>query len=212
MQAIEVNKAVCLMDLADDFGQQSNLDLYIQTNDASIRFAKENPDTLWCYGNHDLCYLWDQCETGHSIMAASTVRIKLRELKRILHDERQIAYIHRIDNVIFSHGGLSDYFVRKHISSGKYNDIDTVIKTINSLGCIEMWADRSPVWHRPQYESAKMYKPRKLLQVVGHTPMKEITRNGNLISCDVFSTSRDGRPYGTQEFLYLDTETWEYTR
>ena len=41
--------------------------------------------------------------------------------------------------------------------------------------------------------------------------MREITRNGNLISCDVFSTSRDGRPYGTQEFLYLDTATWEYT-
>ena len=60
MQAIEVNKAVCLMDIADDFGQQFNIDLYIQTYDAAIRFAKENPDTLWCYGNHDLCYLWNQ--------------------------------------------------------------------------------------------------------------------------------------------------------
>jgi hypothetical protein len=40
MQAIEVNKAVCLMDIADDFGQQFNIDLYIQTYDAAIRFAK----------------------------------------------------------------------------------------------------------------------------------------------------------------------------
>lgn len=211
MQAIEVNKAVCLMDIADDFGQQFNIDLYIQTYDAAIRFAKKNPDTLWCYGNHDLCYLWNQRETGHSIMAASTVCKKLKELKGILHDERQIAYIHRIDNVIFSHGGLSDYFVREYIPSRKYDDIDSVAKTINALGCMEMWTNESPIWHRPQYGSGKMYKPRKLLQVVGHTPMREITRNRNLISCDVFSTNPDGRPYGTQEFLYLDTETWEYT-
>ena len=94
---------------------------------------------------------------------------------------------------------------------GKYNDVDTVMRAINSLSCLEMWTNESPIWIRPQYGSGKMYKPRKLLQVVGHTPMREITRNRNLISCDVFSTNPDGRPYGTQEFLYLDTETWEYT-
>ena len=55
-----------------------------------------------------------------------------------------------------------------------------------------------------------LYKPRKLLQVVGHTPMDEITREGNLISTDVFSTYRDGKPIGTEEFLLLDTVTWEY--
>ena len=47
-------------------------------------------------------------------------------------------------------------------------------------------------------------------QVVGHTPMDKITREKNLISTDVFSTYRDGRPIGTQEFLLLDTVTWEY--
>ena len=56
----------------------------------------------------------------------------------------------------------------------------------------------------------KLYKPRKLLQVVGHTPMAQIERNGNLISCDVFSTHSDGSPFGTQEFLLLDTVTWEW--
>ena len=43
-----------------------------------------------------------------------------------------------------------------------------------------------------------------------NTPMDEITREKNLISTDVFSTYRDGRAIGTQEFLLLDTETWEY--
>ena len=40
--------------------------------------------------------------------------------------------------------------------------------------------------------------------------MNEITREKNLISTDVFSTYRDGSPIGTQEFLLLDTVTWEY--
>ena len=40
--------------------------------------------------------------------------------------------------------------------------------------------------------------------------MDKITRKENVISCDVFSTYRDGRPIGTQEFLLLDTESWEY--
>ena len=40
--------------------------------------------------------------------------------------------------------------------------------------------------------------------------MNEITREKNLISTDVFSTYRDGRPIGTQEFLLLDTVTREY--
>ena len=48
------------------------------------------------------------------------------------------------------------------------------------------------------------------MQVVGHTPIKQIEKNGNLISCDVFSTYRNGNPIGTQEFLLIDTITWEY--
>ena len=73
-----------------------------------------------------------------------------------------------------------------------------------------MWCDDSPIWYRPQYYKGKMYKPRKVLQVVGHTPMAKIEKSGNVISCDVFSTYQDGRPIGTQEFLIIDTLTWEY--
>ena len=54
-----------------------------------------------------------------------------------------------------------------------------------------------------------MYKPEKLLQVVGHTPVEGITREETLISCDVFSTYSTGEPIGTQEFPVIDTITWE---
>ena len=221
------DRAVCLMDIPDDWRQEFNLDLYIQTFDAAIQFAKNFPETLWCYGNHDICYPWNQRETGYSKIAPCTVCEKLRKLQEALLEEKQLAFLHRIDHVLFCHGGLTDDFVRQYVPAKYYNDIDAVIEMINSFGTGELWqgarrpvdvgfaptgAERraSPLWYRPQYYGGKMYKPRKLLQVVGHTPVEAITKKGNLISCDVFSTYRDGRPIGTQEFPVLDTGSWDY--
>ena len=203
-------KAVCLMDIPDDWNQEYNLDLYAQTYDRAIRFQKAHPDTLWCYGNHDLCYVWDQRETGFSIYALQTVTDRIRELKRNLPERSQLAYIHRIDDVLFLHGGLTDGFVRRYVPAKVYNDTDEVVRRINTLGMEEMWSDWSPIWYRPQYENSRMYKPRKLLQVVGHTPMENLGRDNNVVSCDVFSTYRNGHPIGPQEFPVIDTETWVY--
>lgn len=47
-------RAVCLMDIPDDWDKQFDISLYEETYDAAIRFAKKYPDTAWCYGNHDL--------------------------------------------------------------------------------------------------------------------------------------------------------------
>lgn len=204
------DKAVCLMDIADDWRQQYNLDLYEQSYDAAISFAKAFPDTLWCYGNHDICYEWNQRETGYSPIAARLVCEKLRNLRETLPNEGQLSFVHRIDNVLFSHGGLADVFVRQYVPAKLYNDVDAIIDTINALDPYVMWQDHSPLWCRPQGYTRKMYKPRKLLQIVGHTPVTQIEKYGNLISCDVFSTYRDGSPIGTQEFLLLDSVSWEY--
>ena len=188
-------RAVCLMDIPDD---------------EAINFAKKFPETAWCYGNHDLSYFWHQLESGYSSMAASTVQRKLLELRAAVPENNPIRYIHKIDNVLFSHGGVLKYFVEEHVKKKNYDDTDLVIEEINKLGAREMWNDASPIWLRPQYSNMKLYKEHELLQVVGHTPMDKITRKENVISCDVFSTYRDGRPIGTQEFLLLDTESWEY--
>ena len=210
MKEAKAEQVVCLMDIADDWRQQFNLDLYVQTYDAAVRFAKESPDTLWCYGNHDVCYLWNQRETGYSKIAPWTVCEKLRVLREILPDERQLAYLHKIDNVLFSHGGLADEFVQRYVPEKSQDDIDAVINMINGFGCGEMWQDLSPIWYRPQYYEGKLYKSEELLQVVGHTPIVEITRTGNLISCDVFSTDREKNPIGTQEFPVIDTLDWSF--
>lgn len=62
----QAEQAVCLMDLADDWMQKYNLDAYIETYDRAIRFAREFPETRWCYGNHDVCYQWNMRESGYS--------------------------------------------------------------------------------------------------------------------------------------------------
>ncbi|MGN0424017.1 MAG: metallophosphoesterase [Acetatifactor sp.] len=204
-------QAVCLMDIPDDWGKEYDIERYEQTYDEAIRFAKEYPQTRWCYGNHDLCYWWNERESGFSSMAAGTVQRKLLELRRVVPEDNPICYVQRIDDVLFSHGGVLDYFVRESVSSKNYHDVDAVVDTINGLGRASMWNDASPIWLRPQYGNMRLYKPRRLLQVVGHTPMEKLERKKNLISCDVFSTYRDGSPIGTQEFLLLDTKTWEYS-
>lgn len=204
------DKAVCLMDIPDDWGQEFNISLYEKTFDSAVTFQREFPNTLWCYGNHDRCYVWDYRETGHSLIATSTVNEGLRKLQEELPSISQMAYVHRIDNVLFSHGGLSDFFVRFNTPRKYYEDIDAVLEHVNYLGPRVMWSDDSPLWLRPQYNGDKMYKTRKLLQVVGHTPVEEIQKDRNLVSCDVFSTYRDGTPIGTEEYLLIDTQSWEF--
>ena len=210
MEKGEAEQAVCLMDIPDDWDNEYNIGLYVETFDAAIGFAEKYPYTLWSYGNHDLCYMWNERESGYSAAASWTVQEKLLELKRTLPEGNEIRYIQKIDNVLFCHGGLMNYFVRHVVPSSKYHDVDEAVRIINGLHHDYMWNDASPIWHRPQYSPARMYKPRKLLQVVGHTPVDRIYRNGNVISCDVFSTYRDGRPIGTKEFTVIDTKTWEF--
>ena len=203
---------VCLMDIPDDWGKQLDLELYDQTFDAAIRFAREFLDGLWCYGNHDVCYLWDKRESGYSRMASWLVCEKLRKLSDVMLESHHLAYLQRIDDVIFSHGGLGEAFVRQMVPAEDHDDIDKVVNTVNGLGSRELWQDLSPLWLRPQDHGDVLYGAGRLLQVVGHTPVEKITKekDRDLISCDVFSTYPDGAPVGSQEFLVIDTKTHEF--
>lgn len=203
-------KAVCLMDIPDEYGKDANLDLYKKTFDKAIWFQEKYPDTIWCYGNHDLSYLWLKHESGFSLSAIGVVNDRLRKLRSVLPDERQMAYIHRIDNVLFVHGGLTHDYVKRYASDIDYDDIDAVIDRINGLGRNEIWEEDSPIWYRPQFCNKKMYQSDKLMQVVGHTPVERFIVKNNVLSCDVFSTYRTLDPIGTQEFLLFGTANWHY--
>lgn len=210
MRKGEADKAVCLMDLPDDWHAAYDKNLYIETFDAALRFQKEFPETLWCYGNHDMSYVWGLDESGYSVHCAGIVREKMTELSEAVPEE-QMAFIHKIDNVMFVHGGLTEYFVRKHIPEEDHDNVDMVIERINNFGAAEMWENPSPIWHRPEMGPGyEMYKENCLMQVVGHTPVTSIRKDRNTITCDVFSTYPSGVPIGTQEFTVIDTETQEF--
>lgn len=209
MKNSDCNRAVCVGDIVDDWGCEKNTDLYEETLKKAIEFSHNYRDTLWCYGNHDLAYLWDQyTHPGFSTYAQEIVR----KYFSLLNDTGNLAIMHRIDNTIFSHAGLTKEFVDYYLNDMR-NDVDSMIDSINRFGKEVLWDDMSPLWARPQYHYANGdVVPSAYLHVVGHTPMKLITLQGNLLSVDVFSTWSDGRPYGNQEMCWVDTETREWRK
>ena len=70
MRAKQADRAVCLMDIPDDWDREYDIACYEETYDEAIRFAVEFPDTAWCYGNHDLSYFWHCPESGYSSVAS----------------------------------------------------------------------------------------------------------------------------------------------
>ena len=205
--------AVCLGDLADDWGSGYDTSLYEQTYDAAIAFARRHPTTRWCWGNHDLSYRWQRLESGYSMFARDTVRAKLEELQRTLGDDNPIAYVQRVDNAIFSHAGVSEAFVRDQVQAQDpavdVGDVDAVIHAINRLGARQMWGDGTPIWLRPN-EGERLYRKDSLLHVVGHTPVVRPTEDGGALYTDTFSTYRDGRPIGSEEFVLIESETLQW--
>ena len=135
----KADRAVCLMDIPDDWGMESQRDRYIETYDRAIAFAKTHPDTLWCYGNHDISYLWEQLESGYSFYAAEMVIDKLNELKNALEDVSRLTFVHRIDNVLFAHGGLTASFVKRLDEKLMDADIDEVISAANNAPQGYLW-------------------------------------------------------------------------
>ena len=207
MKSGKADRAVCLMDMPDDWGMEFQLDRYNAIFDRAISFASDHPDTLWCYGNHDVSYPWGKLETGYSPYAESTVISKLDELEHSLNDPSQIAIMHRVDNVLFSHGGLTTEYIKWFDIKLLHADIDTVVKAVNEAPVDYLWNDESPLWLRPQNKIRETFKSELYKQVVGHTPVKNIFERNGIISTDVFSTYSDGTQIGESAMIVIDSET-----
>lgn len=201
-------KAVCLMDIADDWDKQYSLELYESAYDRAIQFARDFPETLWCYGNHDISYVWNKMESGYSRIAGNIVCKKMAELKEAA--EGKMAFLHRIDITLFSHGGLSLDFVRmmERNRNKRFIAIDEVVEVANTASPDELWNDVSPLWFRPQYVfGLNVYKKDLYTQVVGHTPVDQIYKRHGIISTDTFSTTSGGEQIGPSQFAVVDTKT-----
>ncbi len=212
MNAGKADSAVCLMDIPDDWNMEFQVERYKETFDRAIKYANTYPETLWCYGNHDISYLWGRLETGYSPYAERTVISKLEQLANILRNSSQINIIHRIDNVLFSHGGLTNEFVKWLDEDLLEADIDDVVAAVNGASQDYLWNDLSPLWLRPQNVDVDTFRNDIYHQVVGHTPVERIFEKDGIISTDVFSTYRDGRQIGESAMIIIDTETGKYEK
>jgi predicted MPP superfamily phosphohydrolase len=202
------DKIVLLGDLVDDWNQTRNLDLYRETFDVIYKFLEKYPNTLYCFGNHDVSYLFRAFESGYSFYARDIV---VEGVNKIIYSlpEKNSAYIHRIDNVLFSHAGLTERFVKRCFGGSGHIELDDLINQINSLNKNKIWRGDSPIWARPQYGAMRLY-PMDMMQVVGHTPVERPLKEGKLLSLDNFSTYYTGKPIGDEKFVWVDTETEEY--
>ena len=212
LKAGKADRAVCLMDMPDDWDMELEIDRYRETFDRAIAFAASYPDTLWCYGNHDVSYPWGRLETGYSPYAERTVMTKLKDLENSLRDSTQINIMHRIDNVLFSHGGLTAEFLKWLNEDLLDADIDDVIAAVNDASHDYLWNDESPLWLRPQNKDRETFRADTYKQVVGHTPVETIFEKNGIISTDVFSTYRDGTQIGESAMIVIDSETGEYEK
>ena len=206
----KADRAVCLMDMPDDWNMEFQIDRYRAIYDRAIAFAKDHPDTLWCYGNHDVSYPWGQLETGYSPYAERTVMEKLEELENSLKDSSQIKIMHRINKLLFSHAGLTEEFVKKLNRKLLDADIDEVLAAVNAASQDKLWNDESLLWLRALDVRRKAFRAEKYRQVVGHTPVEKILEKDGMIFTDVFSTYRDGRQIGESAMVVIDSETGEY--
>lgn len=203
--------SVCLMDIADNFDQQMNINLYEETYNRAIQFEADHPDTRWCWGNHDISYIWGKLETGYSAYAERTVINSISSLERKISELADISYINfvqRIDNVIFCHGGLCEEFALA--LNLKVRNIDKILEAVNNAPKELMWGNLSPLWNRPQYNHLKPYRSNKYIHVVGHTPVKEITAERGFISTDVYSTGSNGQSYGEPGMIVIDSISKDY--
>lgn len=229
MQTEIADNVICLGDIPDDFKCKNNAELYNKTFDKAEEFLEKHPESLWVIGNHEASYLWNKWQSGKAYHAEKTAEIRINRLYKKIREinSYSLAYVFHIGKVIFSHAGITESFIKMLIQKYPYitkdiNGIDEMTKFFNSLYQNDLWNDYSFLWARPQGLISKyeqMWRtPDADIQVAGHTPMKEITiegktddiKSGILISCDVFSTDRDRKPYGNEEYLLIDTVTGEW--
>ena len=143
-------------------------------------------------GNHDFHYMYDRASySGYSNNTWVTMHhtlMKLFERKKM-----QFIYVDKINNIIYSHAGISNIWFNEHCNNiSELEDINqlnfrsfdfTYGNSFNVFGDDPL---NGPLWVRPMSLSKNMLANKngeKYVQIVGHTQTKQpvmFDYNGNL--------------------------------
>lgn len=215
----QADYAVQMGDLVDDWGKAYALDHYRETMQRAYEFHQQFPETIWLYGNHDFGYLYPEKgrrESGHSTVAEVEMREWLKKMEQIGATPK-IMYLK--DNVVFTHGGLTEAWVERQKAlvgaEGSLSN-ENLLRLVNFAAPFELWEEEGPIWARLFFslDSYQTPYPWKGLQIVGHTPVETIFENDGVVYTDVFSTYSDGRPFGEERMIIVDTKKgkWSYAK
>lgn len=165
------DKVVFLGDYFDNFKHtpyKEQLDNFKEIVD----IKKANPDNVvLLYGNHDHSYLFNEQCSGYSYEAAPYYKRILKDT----YDDGLFDIIYILDDIVMSHAGISDYWM-KYV--GKYSDIHDIKMEDVSKGTFDFnfatgidyygySKSQSPIWIRP--EALVPNKIEGYRQIVGHT-------------------------------------------
>lgn len=208
-----IEQAVCLGDLVDDWDQQLNRQAYENVFDQLMAFDKKHPNTLWCYGNHDISYTWHKLESGYSPYQEAFVEDMMSQMRKRMQE--RLNFCHVMGQCMFTHAGVTweflDWLRYRGFKVRDIKSLEDVKNIVNQCSMLELWKDESPLWTRPyQGKLYRTFKDYDVLQVTGHTPVEKISIDEDRVMyCDVFSTYQDGEPIGPQEFPVISSNgTW----
>lgn len=203
-----------LGDYVDDFN--STQQTYKDFSARFFKFLTKHKDKVrLCWGNHDISYMIRKFVSGNKFYVYDIVI----ELCNLLEKNFDIKYVQKVDHLIFSHAGITDTEWRQQfLDTSTQKSIDDYNSRKYSSHT-HLWSDESPLWARPQIYKTKMASIYdedciRCIQVIGHTPTKEILVNekDSYISTDVFSTYSDGRKFGEEKFIIIDSMTGEFEK
>lgn len=202
MNLAKVDNVVFLGDLVDNWNQENNIDLYKQTINRAIKFKEDYPNSLYCWGNHEIGYFAQWNCSGNSKLYALEIKSLLSEYERKVEPK----YIHVVDEVLFSHGGIEKSTAEVISSFGKFKHAYELADNLNQMSIETLGDYISPIWLRPQF--SEYYT--RYTQVVGHSPVRQPLYIMNTWFLDLFSTTSQGN--NCSKLLYMsiiDTINYE---
>ena len=209
-----ISQAVCLGDLVDDWGMFMNRKAYEAVSDKVFEFDDKHPNTLWCYGNHDISYTWHLLESGYSPYQEAFVETMISKMRKRMGE--RLNFCHMIGKCMFTHAGVTweflDFLRYRGFKIRGIQSLEDVKEIINQCGEAELWRDESPLWVRTTIdEDHRIFTDYDVLQVTGHTPIGDICvkAEGHMLYCDNFSTIPSGKIVGKREFpVVTDGGEW----
>lgn len=205
--AIEL--VLSLGDWADDWNKPASAyKEFFERFEKFMRDHEPRQDFDFCWGNHDYAYQYFPGKCSGYVPEATEI---VRDFIKTCPTPR---FAIKIDNVIFSHAGVTPNLYRSYRMVGHdYPDVP-FLEWISRQTPNRLWQEDSPLWHRPSNNLHKNNFNKRFLQVVGHTPVPTITHNidDNIIYTDTWSTDSSGEALGDCSLLVIDTNTLEFEK